>query len=682
MASTINVILGAAVALLVWTLTGVAVARAVMPHRTLVWPIAPALGWAVHSAAALPLFTLIGFTRTTATIVTLLTVAASAYALWRSPDRASQDKGEAAVPAWAWVVALILAFGCAAAILPKFAGDAVYLAAPIFDHAKVAMIDEMVRQGLPPGNPYFGEEGQPPRLVYYYLLHFSAAELALLLGISGWEADAALTWFSAFASLMLMTGLATWISGRRLAAPLTLLVCATGSLRPLLAIIPGIDSVILPQTGFANWLFQTSWVPQHIASASCLVLAMLLLRELARRESLTLIAVFALVVVAGFESSTWVGGVTFALATIWIGTVLLADTPPQQRLPLLGRCALAAIGAAALAAPILFGQVVAIGARSNGSPIVLQTYEVLGAVFPPFLRQLLDMPAFWLILLVVELPAIYLTGMIAMVQLTKHLDATRKPVAIILIHLTAVSLAVSWLMVSTVGGTNDLGWRALLPACLTLTVFAVAGLAQWIETRARLAIVGVIAIALGLPSGVTTFAYNWSGSRDTPGAAFAATPEMWAAVRRHARPTDRIANNPLFLEEMTQWPVNISWALLSGRQSCYAGFELALPFVPLPRPRLRAIDAQFIRVFSGEGWPDDMRELATKYGCRVAVVTARDGAWTRDPFATSEHWRLVETSAQGWRIYVAGPVATAARQVIEFQKMDGDETIRVATTRR
>ncbi len=443
MASTTNVILGTATALLVWTLAGLAVARAVLPDRTLVWPLAPALGWAVHSAAALPLFTLIGFTRTTVTIVTLLTVAASAYALWRSSDRPSRDESEAAVPAamvpiWAWVVALILSFGCAAAILPKFAGDAVYLAAPIFDHAKVAMIDEMVRLGLPPGNPFFGEDGQPSRLVYYYLLHFSAAELALLLGISGWEADAALTWFSAFASLMLMIGLATWISGRRMAAPLTLLVCATGSLRPLLAMIPGIDSVILPQTGFANWLFQTAWVPQHIASASCVVLAMLLLRELARRESLVLIAVFALVVVAGFASSAWVGGVTFAVAALWIGTVLLANAPPQQRLPLLGRCALAAIGAAVLASPILVDQFAAMGTRGGGSPIVLQTYEVLGPVFPPFLRQLLDMPAFWLILLVIELPAIYLTGLIAMVQLTRHLDATRKPVATILIHLTAV----------------------------------------------------------------------------------------------------------------------------------------------------------------------------------------------------------------------------------------------------
>ena len=82
--------------------------------------------------------------------------------------------------------------------------------------------------------------------------------------------------------------------------------------------------------------------------------------------------------------------------------------------------------------------------------------------------------------------------------------------------------------------------------------------------------------------------------------------------------------------------------------------------MPLPRARLRAIDAQFNRVFSGEGWPDDLRDLATKYGCKVVVVTALDGAWTRDPFATSEHWRLVESSAQGWRIYVAGAVSLAS----------------------
>ena len=475
MASIGNVILGSAAALLVWTCIGVAVARAVLPQRALWWPVAPALGWAVHSAATLPLFMLVGFNRITVMIVTVLSVAAAAYALWRQP-RLGRDKETAGVPLWAWIGALVLALSPASAILPKFVDGAVVLSGPIFDHVKVAMIDEMVRLGLPPGNPFFGEEGQPSRLVYYYLLHFSAAELALLLGISGWEADAALTWFSAFASLMLMVGLATWISGRKLAALLVLLVCATGSLRPLLAFIPGIDSVIMPQTGFAGWLFQSAWVPQHIASASCVVLAILLLSELVRRESFALLATFVLVVVAGVGSSTWVGGVTFAIAAIWIGGTALANAEPQQRMPLLGRFAIAAIGAVVLAAPILYDQIATTGTRGGGSPIALQTYEVLGEFFAPALRQLLDMPAFWLILLVIELPAIYLTGVYAMLRLTPTLDPDRKRVATILIHLAGVSLAVAWLMVSTIGGNNDLGWRAVLPACIVLTVFAVAGL--------------------------------------------------------------------------------------------------------------------------------------------------------------------------------------------------------------
>jgi hypothetical protein len=42
MASTTYVILGAAAALLVWTCVGVAVARAVLPQRTLHAPLAPA----------------------------------------------------------------------------------------------------------------------------------------------------------------------------------------------------------------------------------------------------------------------------------------------------------------------------------------------------------------------------------------------------------------------------------------------------------------------------------------------------------------------------------------------------------------------------------------------------------------------------------------------------------------
>jgi hypothetical protein len=68
---------------------------------------------------------------------------------------------------------------------------------------------------------------------------------------------------------------------------------------------------------------------------------------------------------------------------------------------------------------------------------------------------------------------------------------------------------------------------------------------------------------------------------------------------------------------------------------------------------MRRIDAQFIRLFAGEGSSADVEELARRYDCRVIIVSATDGAWTRDLFATSPLYRLVEEKADRWRIYRA-----------------------------
>ena len=73
---------------------------------------------------------------------------------------------------------------------------------------------------------------------------------------------------------------------------------------------------------------------------------------------------------------------------------------------------------------------------------------------------------------------------------------------------------------------------------------------------------------------------------------------------------------------MTPWPVNISWALLANRSSCFAGRELALAFAPLTAARRDALGDQFARVFGGQGTleTEDLHDMATKYGCDVVVV--------------------------------------------------------------
>jgi hypothetical protein len=134
---------------------------------------------------------------------------------------------------------------------------------------------------------------------------------------------------------------------------------------------------------------------------------------------------------------------------------------------------------------------------------------------------------------------------------------------------------------------------------------------------------------------------------------FAQTPELWAAMRRHTAPAARFANNPLFLRDLTPWPVNISWALLADRSSCFAGREMALAFAPLSPERREAINAQFVRVFGGAAAAADVHDMATKYRCDVVVIVPQDKAWDDDPFVAAPDYHLAETRDGRWRIYVS-----------------------------
>jgi hypothetical protein len=655
MASTLHAALGAAAATLFFTCLGIVLTRRLVPAAVAL-ALAPVVGWAAHSAVALPLFFAVPLSAANVVIVSALLLLAAMVAVRTMPQVAGRPDdagaGAAGVPAWAYAAAAVLAIVPAAAILPKTAGDAVQLAVPIFDHAKVAIIDDMVKFGVPAGNPFFAGA---PRLVYYYLWHFSAAELAVATGITGWEADVALTWFSAAASLAVMMGLAAWWGGRE-AAGLAVIFSAAASARTVLWWIFGaanVDTVVGRAAGFAGWLFQAAFAPQHIMSAACVCAAFVLIGRLAIRQHPLLVATLALLVAAGVESSTWIGGVTFAVAAPVAAAALIVRAEPRQRPRFVAALAIAAVLAAGLAVPFLRDQATAVAQRAEPA-LVLGFYPVLGDWFSDRLRAILDPPAFWLVLLAVELPAIYLTGLFGLgeLALTRKLAPEIRCVVTALAALAAASLMVSWLIASTLGDNNDLGWRALLPAAMALTAFAAAAVARWMASRARVAVAAAVgAVVLGLPGGFELVRSDVFGDPAADGTLFAQSPELWTAVRRHAAAGERVANNPLFLADLTPWPINISWALLADRRSCFAGRELALISPSLPAGRREEIAAQFIRVFAGDASQADVAALATTYDCRVVVVTATDGAWTKDAFAASPFYRLVEKNAGRWRIY-------------------------------
>jgi hypothetical protein len=660
MASPLNAVLCALIGIAFWTVLGYAIARHLLP-RVLAIGAAPVIGWAVFSATTLPILTLLGFSARAVVSLAALCLAIAGIWLLRRPPRTA-SKPELSVKPWWFAAAGVVALAPALALLPKFSERGVHLAAPIFDHAKIAIIDAMTRQGLPPVNPVFGTAGAAGRLAYYYLWHFSAAELALPLRIGGWEADIGLTWFTAFASLLLMMALAVWLSKRGGAAILVVALAASASLREVLSIVFGnyeLAPFLQSPTGLAGWLFQAAWVPQHLMSASCVIAAMLLLVHYAQRQNLGYAPTLALLVAAGFESSAFVGGVTFAIAAVVSAPLLFAAIETKRRLTAgLGLTASALI-ALCVAAPFIHDQFAMVAGREAGGAIGVHHFEVLGDMFPPTLRRILDAPAYWLILLPLEFPATFIAGALSLIVLLRRAAPGPERTAVQLFGVLAVTgLAISWLLVSTLGDNNDLGLRAILPAAVILIVAAAAGVVAAPPGRAARAAIAAAAfggLILSLPDTAAMIYANWRGNAAADASVFAQAPELWSALRRYAPANARIANNPLYLQDLTPWPGNMSWALLADRNSCFAGREMAIPFAPLPPERREAINRQFIRVFAGQAAPADVGELATKYGCDVVVLVPQDGAWTQDPFAASAVYRLAESREGRWRIYAKSP---------------------------
>jgi hypothetical protein len=687
MASATTVLIAALGAVLVFSLIGAGLNRWLKPGWAAGGGIEASLGWGAFTAVALPLQTLTGLTQASTVVLALVAVAGAIFAMLFLPRSVRQI---APLPAWAHMLAAAIALIPLVALLPRHVDTGVIVSWTASDHAKVAMIDEMTRLGLPAGNPFFGAHGARGLLTYYYLWHFGAAQLSILAGISGWEADAAMTGFTAYASLILMMSMASRLcilldngdakpleradagpqklaqkpirtGAQKAAISWVALFSLAGSLRPVLGWVLGWDRLghlLSDYRDLETWLAQASWVPQHLAAASCVVLAALILIDLAQKPRVSAAVLLGAMAAAGFGSSAWVGGVAFVAIAASIVAVMLIRGGGRARIRFIVGVAVAAVAAIVLAAPLLMAEFATLGARHGGAPIALHPFEVIGALKPRLLRRMLDLPAFWLILLPIDFPAIYPAGAVALALYLRHALKRRSidPLMLGMGVLVLLSLTVSWLFISTIGN-NDLGWRAMLPAVLVLTALAAAALAHWVRIGAYpAAATALVLVALSLPE--RTAVGDITGKASDDAADFADGPALWKAVRQYAGPNARIANNPLYLNDLAGYPVNISWALLSDRPSCYSGWETARAYIDLPNRRLKALDDQFIRVFAGKAKPGDLRQMAEDYGCRVAVVTDSDGAWKTDPFAASSYYRLAQGTDE-WRIYVASSARSA-----------------------
>jgi hypothetical protein len=629
-----------------FTAIGLPLARAVAPRGVPQLGLAPALGWAVYMAVAPPFLSLTGFGAVQIWIFSCAALLGAGLLGRKRPDALG-------LPVWTLGVAGLTALVPAMAIMPKFTASGILLAPPMFDHVKIALVDGILRTGLPVPNPFYGPD-DPGHLAYYYLWHVGTAMLASVTQVGGWAAEAAATGFTGFAALMLMIGLACAFGGGTVSFVAVAVLSLSGSMRPLLADLIGADRIdaVSPRSGdIGGWLNQAAWVPQHLAGACCATVSALLMVRLAAGGGFLVALCLGFSVAAGFESSVWVGGIGFAVAGGVLGAWLVRRAArPERKRFLLGGCGAAGL-AALLILPMFLAEVQAARARGGGSGLSLSPYAVFGGA-----SHWLDVPGFWFFLLPFAWPAAVPLGVAGVWRRYRAGSDTALLRCLCLFGL--MCLCVAWLLRSTIDN-NDLGWRAGLPALLVLTGCAAVWLDHLAVKKAWLALGLCCGIAaLGVPDTVRMVGEYASGQLPGDAASFARSAALWQAVRRHTRPTDRIANNPRFVGAATPWPVNISWATLSDRPSCYAGWATVIAYGALPRQQLLAVNDRMTRVFDGAPLADDVGALAQTQNCTAAVITPEDGAWLHDPFANASDYTLAE-AGPAWRIYHVSSTAAS-----------------------
>jgi hypothetical protein len=567
-------------------------------------------------------------------------------------------------------------------IFPVVYQDGLFVNVPIFDHAKIAIVDAIAREGLLPINPYYAPDGKTILLIYYYTWHFLVSQLKLLVGVTGWQAEVALNWFTGLATIGFLCALAIRLTRQARTGVFLLLFALTGPLADLLPWLlgPRWENWVAypPVHGLELLWIQMSWVPQHVFSAlSVVVLIFLIARVLSSNRWQPNYAIIAgLSAAAAFGASTWVGGIGFTLSLPFLViTALLLRLPRFHYINALKVALLAVIVGILFALPPFISQASGPAVTLAELPFGWGLYTAT-RVFnkEPYWGYIGHILLFWLQFLPLNLGIVIVLGGLTM--LARSVSGLEERIFRALsIGSTLGFLFIVQFVKSTIVN-NDLGWRSvLIPIMLSLVWSAIAltdlmscqviPAVKWrfnaLFIRWRPAILSLVIV--GLTIGILSSVRSWQfpdPSYRQPDAhtlalhqGFLRQQQAWAKVREYAGPTDRVQSNPDGYAMLTPWPATLPYALFADRATAYANVEYASVFAYRYDRTKNIQQYQLIqKVFSAQPPAQALRTIRDTLKIKVLLIDKFDAVWHTNAIERSGFYQLVYQEAD-FKIYVA-----------------------------
>jgi hypothetical protein len=587
-----------------------------------------------------------------------------------------------------WVTAL-LACGWIAYVLFTLVdfqhGNKLFFSVVMADQSyRVAFTDAVVRSGVPPANPlYFA--GSPAPMRYYYFWYVLCAAIVKFARVTSQQSFIASSVWAGF-GLLAIVRLYTehfyrWQRRQRWLAFGLLLVMGAD-------LVPALGNSILQSALNGDiewwsvdpidaWPDSLLWVPHHVASVLCCLLAFLLLwmtREAAsRRDQLWAIVLSALAFASAFGLSVYVAFGFTILVVAWLVRLAVLKQP-EFRVDL-RHVLLAGIAAAITLTPFLVELI-------SHPPHAMQTDA--GAVSPASnhifslsVRPLIDsglvtgLPAlaglnkahpilldqgirllFLLPGLAMEL-GFYGAVLIFVWSIRRKGSCPASPARDTAFFFTVVGLAMTMFISSSVISNNDFGYRAVMLPQFFLTLLAADTLAAWWFPEAELVLMLTPSrrrwVYSLLTLGIAGFLYGtfllraWlplEARKQDDGFGKSAQNaleirEAFAALHRVASP-DAVVGFPLIDNAVGRKDAEVMspndyyqrmLVMNAGRQILNAEWKCATHFGGDPTP-CREIQQETIKLYAAPAPSADWaRNYCSRFGVHYLVLSHREAIW-------------------------------------------------------
>jgi hypothetical protein len=410
-----------------------------------------------------------------------------------------RDKLLTAVLAVGWTLFVLLM------LIPFQSGHKLYFSVVMADQSyRIAFTNAVLRTGIPPANPlYFA--GSPAPMRYFYFWYVLCATVAKLAHVSARAAFTASSIWAGFGLLVTVKLYAqhffSW-TRRQTWFALGLLAVSGASLIPSLG-----NAILQPALNgdiewwsvdpIDAWPDSLLWVPHHVASVLCCLLAFLFLwrtlEPLSARTRRTALALAALAFASAFGLSVYVTFGFTLMVVLWLIWLTLNRQP--QAAALWRRTAAAGLLATALLVPFLLelahnapapnpstppGHLFILSVRrmiDSGLLTGLPLFAHLNATHPILLDQglrlLLLIPG-----LAMEL-GLYGAVLVLLLLRAKRRTTPLDPAIATALFLTVIGFLLTLFISSSTITNNDFGYRAVMLPQFFLTLLTAGFLGSW-----------------------------------------------------------------------------------------------------------------------------------------------------------------------------------------------------------